>query len=75
MGSSAVEAESGGGGDAPILDSTKSASRTGDESRRWSGYLVFAAARGTPGEKDGGGLTGAASPGDVMDTDWIAMQG
>jgi hypothetical protein len=25
------------------------------------------ATRATPGEKDGGGLTGAASPGDVMD--------
>jgi hypothetical protein len=27
--------------------------------------------RGTPGEKDGGGLTGVPSPGDVIDTEWI----
>lgn len=67
-------AASGGGGDAPILDSAKSASKAEDESRRWSGYLDFDATRGTPGEKDGGGLTGAASPGDVMDTDWVPMQ-
>lgn len=30
--------------------------------------LPVEADRATPGEKDGGGLTGAASPGDVMDT-------
>jgi hypothetical protein len=31
-----------------------------------SGILVFGTARGAPWEKDGGGLTGAASSGDVM---------
>ncbi|KAJ5709809.1 hypothetical protein N7493_010100 [Penicillium malachiteum] len=33
-----------------------------------SGYRDLEGTRATPGEKDGGGLTGAASPGDVMDT-------
>jgi hypothetical protein len=65
-GSSEVVRDSGGVGDVPILDSARS-SRDAVESRRWLGYLVLVATRGTPGEKDGGGLTGAASPGDVMD--------
>ena len=69
-------AESGGVGEVLILDPAKSEvePRAGDESRRWSGYLALDATRGTPGEKDGGGLTGGASPGDVMDTGWILIR-
>lgn len=69
MGSSAVVAERGGVDEDPTVVSTSSESIDGDaELRRSSGYLVLDATRGTPGEKDGGGLTGVASPGDVMDT-------
>jgi hypothetical protein len=44
---------------------------TEPESRRCgnsslSGNLVFGTTRGAPGENEGGGLTGAASSGDVM---------
>lgn len=74
-GSSAVAADNGGvGDDVSILDPSKSGSIFGDESRRWSGYLDLDATRGTPGTKDGGGLTGGASPGDVMDTEWILIR-
>lgn len=52
IGSSAVAAE-----DKSILDPTSSDSILGDESRRSSEYLDLDATRGTPGEKDGGGLT------------------
>jgi hypothetical protein len=38
----------------------------GWEARR-SGSLVLGTTIGAPGKKDGRGLTGAASPGDVMD--------
>ena len=34
----------------------------------FSGNLVLDTTREAPGEKDGGGLTGATSSGDVMDT-------
>ena len=72
IGRSAVVADMDGVGEAvSILDPTSSGSILGEESRRSSGYLELDATRGMPGEKDGGGLTGGASPGDVMDTEWI----
>jgi hypothetical protein len=37
-----------------------------DSDSTLSGSLVFGTTRVAPGEKDGGGLTGAASSGDVM---------
>ena len=68
MGSSEVAVGRDGVDEA--LDSTSSFSKGGAES--WcSGYLAFEATRGMVGENDGGGLTGGASPGDVMDTEWI----
>jgi hypothetical protein len=74
IGSSEVVAERGGVGDNPPLASRGSVSSDAEESRRWSGYLVFVVTRGTPGEKDGGGLTGEASPGDVMDIELFLSQ-
>lgn len=63
-----------GGGDGPTDGSTWFESRDWMESRRCDAcveYLEVEEARATPGENDGGGLTGAASPGDVMDTEGI----
>lgn len=50
-----------------VLRATTSESREGEDAC-WSEYLALEATRGTLGEKDGGGLTGGAPPGDVMDT-------
>lgn len=68
MGSS--EVAGGSEGVDETLDSTRSGSKDGDDSC-CSEYLALEATRGMAGEKDGGGLTGGASPGDVMDTEWI----
>lgn len=73
IGSSEVVAERGVA-DNPLLASRESGSIDEEESRRWSGYLVFVVIRGTPGEKDGGGLIGEASPGDVMDIELFLNQ-
>lgn len=67
MGSSAVVADEGGVGEDPEWGSASSASIEGVDCVS-SGYRDLEGPRATPGEKDGGGLTGAASPGDVMDT-------
>lgn len=67
IGSSAVVAESGGVGDETERASANSAS-IGTVDSCSSGYRDLDALRPTPGEKDGGGFTGVASPGDVMDT-------
>lgn len=68
IGSSAVVAASGGVGDDPVRASASSESKECVDSCS-SGNRDLDATRATPGEKDGGGLTGVPSPGDVMDTD------
>lgn len=67
MGNSAVVADRGGVGEDPERASASSASIECVDSAS-SGYLDLEVPRATPGEKDGGGLTGVASPGDVMDS-------
>lgn len=65
--SEVVAAERGRGGEGPIRDASRLESKDGVDSC-WMENLAFDVEIGTPGEKDGGGLTGVASPGDVMDT-------
>lgn len=67
IGSSAVVADRGGVGDDTERASANSASMDTVASCS-SGYRDLDALRPAPGEKDGGGFTGVASPGDVMDT-------
>ena len=64
--SEVVAADKGREGDVPILDESRPESKDEVDSR-WPVNLALVVEIGTPGEKDGGGLTGAASPGDVMD--------
>ena len=64
---SSVVACRGVDGDDPVEFSANSASIEGVASIS-PGNLALEEDRATPGEKDGGGFTGAASPGDVMDT-------
>lgn len=67
IGSSAIVADRGGVGDETERVSANSASIDTVASGS-SGYRDLDSLRPAPGEKDGGGFTGVASPGDVMDT-------
>ena len=65
--SEVLETDKGRGGDGPILDAACTVSDVEVESRL-PGGLAAEETTGAVGEKDGGGLTGGASPGNVMDT-------